>query len=132
MKAGTLLRSRCWPFPDTRQRPGVWIAVCSGAHNPNSPATRTCHGRPSWTWTSRQSRAPRNPLSLAPAAPEPTASLLLHAAGLDQLRPFLFVLVDEIDIIFRRARRDLGAVIAELLFHLGGGERVAQRLVESV
>ena len=60
------------------------------------------------------------------------ASLLLDAAGFHELRPLLLILVDEVGIVFRRAGRDLGAVIAQLLLHLVGGERVAQRLVELV
>src|SRR5215218_8922651 len=73
------------------------------------------------------------------APPSPTRgegrsglSLLLDAAGFHELRPLLFVLVDEAGIIFRRTGCDFGAVIAELLLHLLGGERVAQRLVELV
>src|SRR6266446_10394608 len=42
-------------------------------------------------------------------------SLRLDAAGLDELRPFLLILVDEGGIVFRRARRDLGAIQPELL-----------------
>src|SRR3954453_6281598 len=59
-------------------------------------------------------------------------SLLLDAAGFDQLRPFFLVLVDEGGVVFRRARRDLGAVLGELLLHLVGSKRVTQRLVELV
>src|SRR2546430_17059663 len=58
--------------------------------------------------------------------------LLLDAAGLHKLRPLLLILVDEVGIVFRRAGRDLGAIIAQLLLYLVGGERVAQRLVELV
>src|SRR6187431_1000807 len=59
-------------------------------------------------------------------------SLLLDAAGFDELRPLLFILVDEAGIVFGAAGRDFGAVIAKLLLHLVGSERVAQRLVELV
>ena len=47
-----------------------------------------------------------------------SASLLLDAARLDQLRPLLLILVDERGVIFRRARGDVGAVGAQLPPHL--------------
>ena len=45
-------------------------------------------------------------------SPPLAALLLLDAAGLHELRPLLFILVDEFGIVFRRAGRDFGAVIA--------------------
>src|SRR5205823_12386944 len=54
--------------------------------------------------------------------PPLAALLLLDAAGLHELRPLLFILVDEFGIVFRRAGRDFSAVIAQLLLHLVGGE----------
>src|SRR6476659_11003436 len=67
----------------------------------------------------------------AQVSPE-VRSLRLDAAGLDELRPFLLILVDEAGIIFRRARRDLGAIKPELLLHFTGGECRLQLLVELV
>src|SRR3954453_4569146 len=78
-----------------------------------------------WRWWARGEER-------AFAHPTVARSLLLDAAGLDQLRPFLLVLVDKGGIVFRRARGDFGAVLRQLPLHLVGGERIAQCLVEPV
>src|SRR6476661_6352502 len=63
---------------------------------------------------------------------ETRVSFLLDATGLDELRPFFLIGVDEGGIVFRRARRDLGTVKPELLLHLIGAEGGPQFLVEPV
>src|SRR3954463_4476477 len=82
---------------------------------------------PPWAWRWWARRGER-----AFAPPTVARSLLLDAAGLDQLRPFLLVLVDKGGVVLRRARGDFGAVVGQLLIHLVGSERIAQGLVEPV
>src|ERR1700743_1399750 len=60
------------------------------------------------------------------------SSLLLDTAGLDQFRPLLFILVENLGVLLRAARRDLGAVGAQLLLHLVGSQRVPQGGIEFV
>src|SRR3954453_16511912 len=74
--------------------------------------------------------ARRAPLPTLRLVLRPRRSLLLDAAGLDELRPLLLVLVDEGGVVLRRARSDFSAVLRQLPLHLVGGKRGAQLLVE--
>src|SRR5450755_4673141 len=98
------------------------------------PAARSAAAR---AWKTRdneshESSSFRCSKRIAQVSPETVLLLLFDAAGPDQLRPLFFILVDVVSIGLGRARRDFGAVERELLLHLIGAERVAQRLVEPV
>ena len=142
LPAGTIRRGRCKPIIQARCRLiPITLRQRPSSRKPYGPARESTSGRTSaFKTTCGASRMPHpeerrlrrvsktsygSRRAQVRAPHHEDRSLLLDAAGLDQLRPLLLVLVDESGIVLRRARRDLGAVLRQLLLDFVGGKRVA-------